>query len=247
MWIWYSDVSSVKCPALIFTGKYKGELLSPASRPSNPALQERTERAAENTEQMFTAARKVLLDPQKGGAGEVTKMINKEVINNCHGSNSAPVPKFLLDTEPSSAHYPCGTKGRDTCIACKLHGFLEATGLSAGVPSYAQQKLLSKTGKDVMELKGHFMERSDLPWRAIPGLWFHGLQSHARQLHLGFPFKPISHRALWNRLQCRNPVLFFSYAASSLIAVRYSRHSKTGPISESFCSKNSSCFIANDT
>lgn len=36
-----------------------------------------------------------------GGTGEVTKMINKEVINKCRGSNSAPVPKFVLDTEVS--------------------------------------------------------------------------------------------------------------------------------------------------
>lgn len=57
MWIWYSDVSRVKCPALNFTGKYKGELLTPASQPSKPALRERTERAAENTEQMVTNER----------------------------------------------------------------------------------------------------------------------------------------------------------------------------------------------
>lgn len=36
-----------------------------------------------------------------GGTGEVTKMINKEVINKCHRSNSALVPKLVLDTEVS--------------------------------------------------------------------------------------------------------------------------------------------------
>lgn len=43
----------------------------------------------------------VLLHPQRGGTGEVTKMINKEVINECYRSNSTPVPKFVLDTEVS--------------------------------------------------------------------------------------------------------------------------------------------------
>lgn len=49
------------------------------------------------------------------------------------------------------------------------------------------------------ELKGPFMECSDLPWRVLPGLWFHALQSHPRQLHLGFLLQPISHRAIRSR------------------------------------------------
>lgn len=49
----------------------------------------------------------------------MTKMINKEVINKRQGSNSAAVPKFVLDMEVSvMSSSPCGWE-LDSTLGCK--------------------------------------------------------------------------------------------------------------------------------
>lgn len=61
----------------------------------------------------------MLLDPQMGGTAEVTKMINKEVINKCHRSHSAPVPKLALDMGVSVRNnFPCGWE-LDLTLGCE--------------------------------------------------------------------------------------------------------------------------------